>query len=70
MDKEEANSLKAGEKTLADLVALTVGTLGENMALRRVAHLKSDADSVMSCFVHAAGITLSTVNFWKYYEIT
>jgi len=55
IEKEEANSLKDGEKSLADLVALTVGTLGENMALRRAAHLKADPDTLMTCFVHAAG---------------
>lgn len=56
MEKDEANNMKADEKTLADLVALTVGTLGENMALRRVAHLKSEPNTVMKSFVHAAGM--------------
>ncbi|XP_052235138.1 elongation factor Ts, mitochondrial-like isoform X2 [Dreissena polymorpha] len=53
--KEELNSLPADGKTLGDLVALTVGNLGENIALRRAAFLRNDQDTVISHFVHAAG---------------
>ncbi|XP_060558781.1 elongation factor Ts, mitochondrial-like [Ruditapes philippinarum] len=59
LEKESLNSLKDGEKTLADYVALEIGNLGENIALRRAAFVRNDPSTVMSTFVHVAGPEIS-----------
>lgn len=41
-------------KSLADVVALQVGNIGENMALRRAVHLKGGNSSIAS-YVHTSG---------------
>lgn len=55
LEKEEANALQDDGKTLADYVALQIGNLGENIALRRAAYIKNEPTTFMSTFVHAAG---------------
>ncbi|XP_005095058.1 elongation factor Ts, mitochondrial [Aplysia californica] len=53
VNKEELGQIASSEQgTLADIVALNVGNLGENMALRRGAFLRADKDSVLSFYVH------------------
>lgn len=46
--------MTAEGKSLADLVALEVGNIGENMLLRRAVHLKGNA-SYLAAYVHASG---------------
>ena len=55
LEKETLNSLQDGSKTLADYVAMEIGSLGENIALRRAAFVRNDSSTLMSTFVHAAG---------------
>ncbi|KAL8585051.1 hypothetical protein ACOMHN_043687 [Nucella lapillus] len=53
-------AVKAGNGTsLADRVALEVGNVGENMALRRAVHIKG-GQSLLSAYVHASGPEIST----------
>ena len=55
LDKAVVGSLAASDgKSLADHVALEVGSIGENMALRRAVHLKG-GQSFLSTYVHASG---------------
>lgn len=49
------NALNDNGKTLSDYVALQIGNLGENIALRRAAFFKKEPSTIMSTFVHAAG---------------
>lgn len=59
LNKDEVGLLPDGDKTLADHVALHVGNLGENIALRRAVSIRTDPNTVMSTFVHAAGPPIS-----------
>ena len=43
------------EKTVADQVALTVGALGENIAVRRAAYMQALDTHHFSHYVHVAG---------------
>lgn len=55
LDKAVVGSLAASDgKSLADHVALEVGSIGENMALRRAVHLKG-GESILSAYVHVSG---------------
>uniref|UniRef100_A0A0B7ADC3 Elongation factor Ts, mitochondrial n=1 Tax=Arion vulgaris TaxID=1028688 RepID=A0A0B7ADC3_9EUPU len=40
------------QSTFADIVALHIGSIGENMSLRRATYLRADNDSVLSTYVH------------------
>ncbi|XP_052773059.1 elongation factor Ts, mitochondrial-like [Mya arenaria] len=55
LDKSALSLLPCGDRTVGDQVALTVGNLGENMAIRRASYLRSEPGSTLSCMVHAAG---------------
>ncbi|XP_045179390.2 elongation factor Ts, mitochondrial-like [Mercenaria mercenaria] len=59
LEKDAVNSLPDEGKTLADYVALEIGNLGENIALRRAAYIRNDPSTIMSTFVHAAGPHIS-----------
>ena len=53
--KDEVNALECEGSSLADLVALQVGTVGENMALRRAAYLKTTPSTILGTYIHASG---------------
>ena len=55
LSKEEVNALVCDGSSLADMVALQVGTVGENMALRRAAYLKATPSTILGTYIHAAG---------------
>lgn len=56
MAKEYLNQIVSSEETsLGDLVALNVGNLGENLALRRAAYVRCDANSSLASYVHPTG---------------
>ncbi|KAL4232317.1 hypothetical protein ACF0H5_009888 [Mactra antiquata] len=55
LDNNEINSMKDEDVTLSDKVALLVGKLGENIAIRRAASISKDSSTVVSSFVHASG---------------
>ncbi|XP_067687790.1 elongation factor Ts, mitochondrial-like [Haliotis asinina] len=50
----------AGGKTLADMVALEVGSVGENMSLRRAVHLRAAENNFLSSYVHVSGAEINT----------
>ncbi|XP_046542937.1 elongation factor Ts, mitochondrial-like [Haliotis rubra] len=49
-----------GGKTLADMVALEVGSVGENMSLRRAVHLRAAENNFLSSYVHVSGAEINT----------
>jgi len=53
-DKASLGEIKSSSTSmsLGDMVALCVGNLGENMALRRAAYVRADAESQLSFYVH------------------
>ena len=56
MSKSELGALKSlDDRSLADLVALEVGSIGENMALRRVVHLQASPTSQIKTYIHVSG---------------
>ena len=57
--KEELDGLTSEGSTLADLVALQVGSVGENMALRRASFVRTTPSTVLSTYVHASGKMLA-----------
>ncbi|XP_076458445.1 elongation factor Ts, mitochondrial-like [Babylonia areolata] len=59
MDKSVGAVVTGDGKSLADRVALEVGNIGENMALRRAVHLKG-GQSKLSAYVHASGPEIAT----------
>ncbi|KAL3854614.1 hypothetical protein ACJMK2_013876 [Sinanodonta woodiana] len=56
LDASALSSIPAeGGKILADIVAVHVGNIGENMALRRASYLRADTSSVIGTYVHSSG---------------
>lgn len=60
--KDEVNALTSEGSTLADLVAIQVGSVGENIALRRASFLRSTPSTVLSSYIHASGPQISVDN--------
>ena len=55
-NKEEVNQLQWDSgKSLADLVALEVGNIGENLAIRRAAYFSACDGKTVGMYVHPAG---------------
>ena len=56
-DKASLGEIKSSSTSmsLGDMVALCVGNLGENMALRRAAYVRAHAESQLSFYVHPSG---------------
>ncbi|KAH9489271.1 hypothetical protein Btru_056981 [Bulinus truncatus] len=53
LSKKELDQIKTSEQsTLADLVVLTVASLGENMSLRRGVYLRANNGASLSSYVH------------------
>ena len=52
---EEVNKLTDGGKSLADLVALEVGNIGENMQLQRGAVVKTADEMHLGSYIHTVG---------------
>ncbi len=48
------NEIKHNQKSLADWVALEIGSLGENIAIRRGVCMRSDEGGHIGHYVHAA----------------
>ena len=65
-DTTAVNNLElSANKTVADEVALTVGELGENIAVRRAAFLRASDTEHLGYYVHVAGrldFTLRTLH--------
>ena len=56
MDKEALKMVTTDDgKTLADLLALEIGNIGENMQLRRAVFVKVDEPLQLGSYVHSAG---------------
>ncbi|GFO26717.1 elongation factor ts, mitochondrial [Plakobranchus ocellatus] len=56
LSKAELDQIKTAEHgTLADIVSLNIGNLGENMALRRGVFMQATDNNVLSCYVHPSG---------------
>ena len=56
LDKAAVNALSTKEGgTVADLVALEVGSIGENMAVRRAFLLQAQPGDHIGTYVHSAG---------------
>ena len=64
-DKASVNALQSKDgQTIADLVALEVGQLGENMAVRRALYMQAEPGQHVGTYVHATG-KASTGTFKK-----
>jgi len=67
--KEDLGQIKSRSAgTLADMIAVNLGNLGENMALRRGSFLRADDNSELACYVHpsAPGNTQTRLQVGKY----
>lgn len=53
LTKADVNDLMYHNKSLADWVALEIGNLGENMALRRGASLQADEGGHVGYYIHS-----------------
>lgn len=55
-DKESLRQLAADDgRSLADIVAMEVGSIGENMAIRRAVFLRSQPSGLIGIYVHSTG---------------
>jgi len=71
-DKAALSEIKSSNNmSLGDMVALCVGNLGENMALRRAAFVRADPESKLSFYVHpsAPGKNIKKFQMGKYGSI-
>ncbi|KAJ8320683.1 hypothetical protein KUTeg_002270 [Tegillarca granosa] len=60
LNKADVGSLKNEEdKTLSDLVALEIGSIGENMAVRRACYMQVDEGNTLGTYVHPAGTNIN-----------
>lgn len=71
LDASQLAALRDGDRTLADLLALYIGQLGENMQLQRAVFLRSNAPEAVriSGYVHAASKVfqpISGIAFGRY----
>ena len=59
--KEELNKIKSStESSLFDKVAMCIGDLGENMALRRGVFLRADDNTSLCYYAHPKGKPCNT----------
>ncbi|GFR65528.1 elongation factor Ts, mitochondrial [Elysia marginata] len=57
LNKSELDQIKTSEHgTLADIVSLNIGNLGENMSLRRGVFLRAGENNILSSYVHPSGM--------------
>ena len=58
LDPVAIGSLRADGKSIADMTALEVGNVGENIAVRRAVYLSAaGANQHLASYVHSTGIT-------------
>ena len=50
--KSDIHRIKSNDQTVADMVAMEIGNLGENMQLRRALYYKGTDDLQLSSYVH------------------
>ena len=64
-NKQQVNALEKDGKSLADLVALEVGSIGENMSLRRGLYIAAAEGNTLASYLHSSGIVhlLCTYDF-------
>lgn len=63
LNKVEVGSLMNEEnKTLSDLVALEIGNIGENMAVRRACYMQVADGNTLGTYVHPAGTYINLDN--------
>ena len=58
MNKEELNQLKYvddSSRTIGDQIALSIGSLGENMSLRRAVVFGVGQSQYLSWYIHGSG---------------
>ena len=64
LNQENMAALQAPHgKTLADLVAMEVGNIGENMAVRRGVFLQVPEGQQIGSYVHTAGKIMALVQY-------
>ena len=56
MSKEDVDSLTYHNSKLCDMVALEIGSLGENIAIRRAASLRTDEHGYLGYYVHSSSM--------------
>ena len=60
LSKADLDQIKTSQDgTLADVVSLNIGNLGENMSLRRGVFLRAGENNILSSYVHPSGKALS-----------
>ncbi|RUS70950.1 hypothetical protein EGW08_021295 [Elysia chlorotica] len=56
LSKADLDQIQSSEQgTLADIVSLNIGNLGENMSLRRAVFLRAGENNILSAYVHPSG---------------
>jgi len=56
LTREEVNELSSIDQKLGDIVALNVGSIGENISIRRAACIKAQQDGQLGFYVHSSGV--------------
>jgi len=56
IDQQTVASLVVDDKSIADITALEIGTVGENIAVRRAMYLRAATDrQLIASYVHSTG---------------
>jgi len=56
IDQRTVSSLVVNDKSIADITALEIGNVGENIAVRRAAYLRAANDKqLIASYVHSTG---------------
>ena len=58
IDQQTVGSLVINDKTIADITALEIGNLGENIAVRRAFYIRAASEKqLIASYVHSTGVS-------------
>jgi len=58
IDQQTVGSLVVNDKTIADITALEIGNVGENIAVRRAFYLRAASEKqLIASYVHSTGMS-------------
>ena len=56
IDQQTVGSLVVNDKSIADITAMEIGSVGENIAVRRAMYLRAASDKqLIASYVHSTG---------------
>ena len=59
IDQQTVGSLVVSDKSIADITALEIGNVGENIAVRRAMYLRAASEKqLIASYVHSTGMLL------------